>query len=803
MEIYKNPRYSVEQRVNDLMERMTVTEKVCQLTCAYAYGGTVNPDELAQGIGHVGMSCGAMSIEENARLVNEVQRYLMEKTRLGIPAIFHVETLNGGSLTGATVYPIPLGMAAGFDPALVHKMGTQIREEMTASGQKMALAPVLDIARDPRWGRMGETYGECPSLTSAMGTAYISGIQGEAEDHGMSACAKHFLGYAASEGGLNMAGAHIGERELKEVYAKPFAAAIQNAGLGGVMNCYLAVDGEPVTGTEKYLTGLLRDELGFDGTVVADYGSIDKLADVFGIAKDKADAGAMALSAGLDVETPRRVCLNEEFVKRAEDGAIPMDIIDRALRRNLTQKFELGLFEHPFADAEKMKAACHEPAHKETAYRLACESMTLLKNKNQILPLKGKMKIAVIGPSADSCRALFGGYTYPAFYEGMRDMLSGLSKSMGLEGVEAQEGQKAFLQQMLEQMPETENLIRAVYTGIRTVKEAICETAKEIDPESCVTCTAGCDHLSDREGGFQEALKTAKESDVILFVCGGMNGSSEKCTMGENVDASSIGLPGKQEKLMELLGETGIPLIVVHMDGRPLSSIWAKEHADAILEAWHPGQMGARAIADTLFGKHNPCGKLPVTVVRNSGQIPVYAEQNRGSGVSGRGKGNNNITQGYVDEAGYPLYCFGYGMSYTSFEIDGAVLSGKAMKPDEMITVSCKVRNTGKMAGAEVVQLYFIDKCASVVRPNKELAGFERVELRPGEQKEVTFLFHADQTAFLGTDMKWRVEAGEIELLLGNSSEHIRTAGIVEITETRTMKNGRRTYYAEKGGDVR
>lgn len=793
MEIYKNPDYSIPERVEDLMNRMTLEEKVCQLTTAYAYGGRLDLNELASGIGHVGMSNGTMTPEGNAEMVNSTQKYLLENTRLGIPAIFHVETLNGGSLAEATTYPIPLGLAASFDEKSVHQMGEQLRKEMVATGQKMALAPVLDISRDPRWGRMGETYGESPTLTAVMGTAYVSGIQGQLGKNGMSACAKHFLGYAASEGGLNMAGAHIGPRELKEVYAKPFAAAIQNAGMKGVMNCYLAVDGEPATGTKQYLTDLLRGELGFDGTVVADYGSIDKLSDVFGIAKDKAEAGTLALSAGLDVETPRRICLNDEFIRRVESGEVPIEIVDTALRRNLTLKFQLGLFEHPYVDAEALRAAYHNPKHTELSYRLACESMTLLKNEGGILPLKGKQKIAVIGPNAANFRALFGGYTYPAFYEGMRNMLLGLSQSMGLEGVEAQEGQMAFLKQMVAMLPEVEQLIAMNYPGVSTVLDALKKAAPELE----FTYAKGCSNLEKDESGFVEAITAAKDSDAILFVCGGRNGSADGCTMGENVDSSDIGLPGSQEALMEALGGIGVPLIVVHLDGKPLSSVWAAEHAAAILEAWHPGQMGAQAITDTIFGKNNPSGKLPVTALRHAGQIPIYAEQPRGSGAGGRGQGNNNITQGYVDEPGFALYPFGHGLSYTSFTITNLSVSTAELSSDGEVTVFCTVENTGKIAGSETVFLYFIDKLASVVRPNKELAGFAKVELQPGERRRVSFTFHADQTAFVDRNMDWLVERGETELLIGSSSEKLETAGMVRVTDSRFLPQGRRHYFAE------
>lgn len=800
---YQNATLSVRERVEDLISRMTPLEKACQLSCAYAYGGRLDlENDLKDGIGQIGISSGTMTLKGNAQLVNCVQKYLVENTRLGIPALFHVETLNGGSVAKATTYPIPLGLAASWDTEKVGQMAEEIHDEMAVSGLRMALAPVLDIARDPRWGRMGETYGECPTLTAAMGEAYIRGIQGEPDEESMAACAKHFLGYAASEGGLNMAGAHIGPRELREVHGKPFEAAIRKAGLKGVMNCYLAADGEPTAGSRRYLTDILRGEFGFGGVTVADYGSMDKLCDIFGVAKDKAEAGAMALAAGLDTETPRRICLGDAFVERLEKGEIPMEVVDEPLRRLLSLKFDLGLFENPYADEEQMEAKMQKESHRKNSYELACESMVLLKNDNNILPLKktdGTMplkKIAVIGPGSDNYRALFGGYTYPAFYEGMRNMLTGMSKSMGLEGVDAQSSQKAFLKTMLAQMPEVEKLIEANYPGVLTACEAIRRAALEERLDICVSYAKGCDYMGTDRSGFEEAVRLAAESDVVLFFAGGRNGSADGCTMGENVDSCNVGLPGVQEELAKALEATGRPLIIIHMDGKPLSSVWAKENAAAILEAWHPGQLGAQAIADTLLGKNNPCGKLPVTVVRHAGQIPVYAEQNKGSGATGRGRGNNSITQGYVDEPGVALFPFGYGLSYTKFSINECRLSKEQMASDGTITVSCKVTNTGDRTGDEIVQLYFTDKLSSVVRPNKELAGFMRITLQPGESRQMEFIFASDQTAFVGLDGKWRIEAGEVEFFVGDSSNELVSTGCVAIQDTRILENGARTYYS-------
>ena len=788
---YRDSSLSVAERVRDLMGRMTVREKVCQLGSAYAYGGSIANMEqaLASGIGQVGMSSGTTSLEGNAQLVNTVQDHLLHKTRLGIPALFHVETLNGGSLFKATTYPIPLGLASTWNPDNVRKMGDEIRQEMSAAGMKFALAPVVDVARDPRWGRMGETYGESPALISAMGTAYVQGIQGssgqsESEDK-LAACAKHFLGYSASEGGLNMAGAHIGPRELREVYARPFQALIRDADLKGVMNCYLAIDGEPVTGSKKYLTDLLRGELGFTGLTLSDYGSIEKLADVFHLTQTHTEAGILALRSGLDTEAPGRTCLNDELIQKIETGELPEEILDAPLRRLLTLKFELGLFEHPYADLEKMRQLFSSPAHLDTSLELAQESIVLLKNENALLPLRGNYrKIALIGPGGASSRTLFGGYTYIAFYEGMLAMLKGIAASMGLEGVGAMEAQKKQLESMLAQMPDVEQMLARSYGAQPGLVETLRTMAAQYLPGASVQYEPGCDFLREDRSGFPAAVALAEQSDFVILLLGGKNGSGTGCTMGENVDSSSIGLPGVQEELARAVKATGKPVVLIHMDGRPLSSCWASENLDAILEAWHPGQCGAKAIGNVLFGLYNPGGKMPATALRSVGQIPMYAEQPNGSGTLGRGRGNNDLTQGYVNEPGFPLYPFGYGLSYTTFSISGITLLEHACAADGCVHVTCQVQNTGSCAGDEVVQLYFRDPVATAVRPQKELAGFQRVHLLPGEQVEVRFTFAARQTAFIGLDHAWRVEAGDIELFVGNRSDALDSAGCFQIQNT-------------------
>lgn len=797
MDNYKNSNLSTVERVKDLMSKMTIEEKVSQLTSAYAYGGNVDMTQLELGIGHIGMSSGTMTVEGNVELVNKIQKYLIEETRLGIPAIFHVETLNGGSLTKATTYPIPLGLASSFNSEAVQKMAECISAEMVATGQRMALAPVVDIARDPRWGRIGETYGESPTLTGALGAAYAKGIQGTDLKKNMSCCPKHFVGYAAGEGGLNIAGAHMGQRELREVHSKPFQAMINEAKITGVMNCYLAIDGDPMVSNREALTELLREQMGFEGAVIADYGSIDKLFEVFNITKDEVEAGVMALSAGLDLETPSRKCMNDELVERVKAGKVDEKIINLALERNLTLKFDLGLFENPFADLEKTKLVYQSDEAIELSYNLCCEGTVMLRNENDILPLKNIKKIAIIGPNGNNFRGLFGGYTYPAFYEGMRNTISGISKSMGLEGVTANNSQKTMLEQMLSQMPEVETLIKNNYKDIKTVFEGIKSKAHECDKDIEVRFSMGCDYLTHDKSGFREAIELAKSSDVVIFACGGKNGSAEGSTMGENVDDCYVGLPGIQEELAKELKLTGVPIVMLHLDGRPLSSVWASEEADAIIEAWHPGQVGGKAIADMIFGDVAPSGKLAITTVRHEGQIPIYAEQHRGNGMTGKGRTNSSIASGYLQDTGHPLYAFGFGKTYTTFKISDIEINKREILSNESVKISLNVTNIGEREGTEVVQLYVSDLISNKVRPIKELCGFKRVTLEQNETKNVEFELFADQLAIWLKEEKWVVEEGEIEVLIGNSSDNLEHVGIVNIKDSREF-NGRYRHLIAK-----
>ena len=531
-------------------------------------------------------------------------------------------------MAGATTFPIPIGMGASWDKEMVGAVATSIREEVNHSGMKLSFAPVVDVSRDPRWGRLGETYGENATLASGLGCEYVSDLQGDDLKTGVAATAKHFVAYAMSEGGLNMAATHVSHRELREVYAKPFEALIRKAGIEGIMNAYQAIDGEPVAASKKILTNLLRDELGFEGLTISDYQSIGKVHFVFKLAADETGAGILAMNAGLDTETPDNVCYGDGFIEAIKNGLVDSARIDEAVSRVLALKFKLGLFENPYASAKKLKANLQCDEHLNSSYEMACKSFVLLKNEKNILPLSGNYKkIAVIGPNANDLRNLFGGYSFIANYEMMYGFMTQSGQGRGLEGVDIDPEKMAAKEAMIKMMPTLDQAIGMNFPGIKTVYQAICEEFSNAD----VGYAKGCDLSSPDTSGFDEAVNLAAESEVAILVLGGKNGSGEGCTMGENVDSSSVGLPGVQEELAKAVAATGKPIIIIHMNGRPLSSTWAVENAAAILEVWHPGQCGAKAIADTLSGANNPGGKLPVTVVRNAGHIPIYADQLRGS----------------------------------------------------------------------------------------------------------------------------------------------------------------------------
>jgi Beta-glucosidase-related glycosidases len=802
---YKNPRLTTEERVNDLISRMTLEQKIAQLNCVLSIGGSIDnmEQQLSNGMGGIAVMLGGLTLDDNVKMVKTFQKFLVEKTELGIPAILHSESLSGGVFAGATNFPVSIGLAATWDADKVQEMGNIIRQQMKTLGIRQALSPVMDVARDLRFGRVGETYGENPTLTSQMSVAYVKGLQGESLKDGIAATAKHFLGYAVSEGGLNMASSNIPPRELREVYAKPFEASIREAGLASVMNSYGSLDNEPVISSKAILNDLLRGELGFEGVTVTDYASIDKLVGDYCVAEDLVKAGIMSMEAGMDMELPNPAAYGPGLREAVKSGDLDVSAIDTAVRRVLSLKFQLGLFENPYPDTEGMLQAYGNSQNEKLSYDLACKSAVLVKNQGGILPLKKSKKIAVIGPNADSLRNLFGGYTYPSFAEFMLENIATLAQMSQAEDANVEEiltGMVGVKVKITDGMPSNpgdipsiHQVLPAMYPRAKTVLQAI----REACPESEIVYSKGCGIKGDDRSLFEEAAAYAGQSDVVIMVMGAKNGIGETASVGEGVDSSDIGLPGVQEELVRAIYDTGKPVILVHMSARPLCSEWIAEHIPAVLEVWHPGQCGAAAIADVLFGKTAPGGKLPFTVIRGAGQIPSYADHRKGSGYAGRRNSVITNRNGYVNESNKPLFPFGHGLSYTQFEISDLKLSEKSIPSDGSLEIECCVKNIGDRAGDEVVQLYFSDRCASMVRPVKELAGFKRVTLAPGEKKAVCFKFSASQTAFLDKQMRWIIESGDIDVMVGVSSEDIILTDAFSISDTAILKNSGRAFYAE------
>lgn len=754
---YRNASLTIEERVADLLARMTVDEKLAQIgavwSTALLEGESLSEEKageaLRHGIGHVTRIGAATMLRplESARLANAIQRFLVEETRLGIPAIVHEESCAGYMARDATCFPQAIGLASTWEPALIEQATDVMRAQMRAVGAHQTLAPVLDVARDPRWGRTEETFGEDPYLISRIGVAYVRGLQGDGWRRGIVATGKHFVGYGVSEGGLNWAPAHIPQRELLEVFVTPFEAAIREAKLGSMMNAYHELDGVPCGASRELFEVLLRGELGFDGVVVSDYSTIPMLMHYHRVATNKAEAASLALEAGLDVELPALSYYGEPLRQALADGRADIALVDRSVARVLRMKFELGLFENPYVDADAAPAVFDTPEQRDLARRLAQKSIVLLKNEGDLLPLdRSVRRLAVIGPHADSIRLLQGDYHYPSHLE-MR---------VGPAG--AVDPAEHFVPMV------------SVLEGIRGA----------VSPGTEVVAARGCDALDDSTDGFAEAVDAARQADVAVVVVGGKSGLAEGCTSGEFNDRADLGLPGVQQALVEAVVATGTPTVVVLVNGRPLALPWIAEHVPAVLEAWLPGEEGGNAVADVLFGIVAPGGKLPISLPRSAGQVPVYY----GHKPSG---GRSQIRGDYVDLPAKPLFPFGHGLSYTRFDYANLELSAAEVPATGAVDVRVEVTNAGSSPGEEVVQLYVHDVAASVTRPVKQLKGFRRLTLAPGETARVSFHVDMSQLAFYDRDMVFVVEPGQVEALVGSSSEDIRLTGSFEITGERRL----------------
>ena len=763
-ETYRDAARPVAERVEDLLARMSLDEKLAQLGCVWStylvegegFSASHAARLLADGIGQVTRVGGATALRprEVAAFTNALQRFLLERTRLGIPAIVHEESCAGLTARDATQFPQAIGLASTWNPELAEAMGAVIRAQMLAVGARQTLAPVLDVTRDPRWGRTEETFGEDPYLVGRMGVAYVGGIQGDDLSRGVAATAKHFLGYGASEGGLNHAPAHIGARELREIFARPFAAVIREAGIAAVMNAYSEVDGLACGGAKAILDDLLRGELGFDGVVVADYYTIGLLATFHAIAADAGEAAQTALEAGLDVELPQLDCYGAPLRARIESGAVPVALVDRAVRRMLRLKFALGLFDRAIVDAGAAASVYQTSEQRTLARRIARESIVLLKNDGGLLPLDpGTSRLAVIGPSADDPRLLQGDYSYPAHLE-------------ILYAAGRREGSTAAVPSPASTVRPGPHFVPMITprAGIRAA----------VAPGCRIRCVPGCDLTGDSRAGFAEAIEAARASEVAIVCVGGKSGLLPDCTSGEFRDRADLGLPGVQQALVEAVVATGTPTVVVVIDGRPLALPWIAEHVRALLLAWLPGEEGGHAIADVLFGRANPAGRLPITMPRSVGQIPVYYNHKSGGGRS-------QMLGDYVDLPVRPLFPFGHGLSYTRFDYGTLAIAPAVSADAGTIEITLDVTNVGPRDGDEVVQLYLRDVVASLTRPVKQLAGFARVHLPAGAACRVGFALDPRQLAFYDRDMRLTLEAGEVRVMVGASSADIRQEGSFHI----------------------
>ena len=795
MKNYMDTSLTARERAELLLQEMTLDEKIAQLTGVFSVKG--RDKEMAaffkNGIGQISTLGFRMceSIEEASAWQRELQSAVMEASRLHIPAVFHMEGVNGALLQDTTAFPSGVNRGAGFDPALEQEIGEIVSRQEAAFGFTQILAPVLDISRDSRMGRQSEAYGEDPTLAAALGSAYTRGIQetGTAGRHPESA-AKHFLGFHRGAAGIHGADVEIGESLLREVYAKPFQAAISEAGLRGVMPCYCSINGLPVHASKKILTGLLREEMGFEGVTVSDYGGAENTYTVQGTGESKAEAGYRCLKAGLDVELPMPstfAAMKELFIKGEADESI----LDAAVLRVLEAKFRMGLFENPYAlQGTELEDTIHHSHDDEVSFRAAQQSIVLLKN-NGVLPLSGREKtIAVIGPHANNARYYFGGYTHLSMVEAMYAAMNSMAGTGG--GGDSSKAEMERVPGTNVQVDETEE-----FNGVLRKLEPKCRNLLEVLRDELpgveILYAPGYHKAGADESLFPEALELVRQADVVILTLGGKNGSGSIATMAEGVDGTDINLPACQDAFIREAAKLGKPLIGVHFDGRPVSSDTADEKLDALIEAFTPAKFGAEAVANVLLGKYNPSGKLPLSVARNAGQIPIYYNHPNGSGWH---QGPSIGFQDYVDCSHKPRYCFGHGLSYTNFAYGDLVISKPEVVPDETLTVSLRVKNTGSVAGTEIVQLYLRDAHASMTRPCKELQGFARVELQPGEQKTVCFTVAPSQMAFVDEDGKWKIEKGEIEVQLGSSSEDIRLTGSYTLTKNAWIEGRDRAFYA-------
>jgi beta-glucosidase len=736
---WRDPQLTPAERADALIPHMSLEEKVAQLVGVWVgadasgdgvaphqadmLDGRPWPDLIKYGLGQLTRPFGTAPVDPvaGARSLAAAQAEIVAASRFGIPAQVHEECLTGFATWQATTYPTPLNWGASFDPDLVQEMAGRIGRSLRAAGVHQGLAPVLDVTRDYRWGRTEETIGEDPYLVGLVGAAYVRGL----EEAGIVATLKHFAGYSASRGGRNLAPAPMGRRELADIILPPFEMALRLGGARSVMNSYAEIDGVPVAADEELLTGLLREEWQFAGTVVADYFAVRFLQTLHGVAAGPGDAAALALTAGIDVELPNVDAYGAPLIEAVRSGAVDEALVDRALRRVLTQKAELGLLDEGWQQLPDDVADLRfdDEASQQVALRLARESIVLLRNEGAILPLAPHQRVALVGPVADDPMAMLGCYSFPAHVG-----VSHPEHGMGVD--------------------------------IPSLRDALSKLCPQL------TYAPGCAITGEDTSGIAEAVAAAAAADVCVLAVGDRAGLFGRGTSGEGCDAVDLRLPGVQPQLVRAVLATGTPVVLVLLAGRPYALGDEVAAAAGIVHAFFPGQLGGQALAEVLTGAVNPSGRLPVSVPRDAGGLPTtYLSPPLGQ--------RSQVSS--VDPT--PAFPFGHGLSYTTFEwCDAGPVGSTDWAVDGEATVQVTVRNTGPRAGTEVVQLYLHDPVAQTTRPVHRLVGFTRVELAPGEAARVTFVVPADMASFIGRRGRRIVEPGEVELRFGRSSGDVVAA---------------------------
>lgn len=746
---YQDPALPVAARVNDLLQRMTLQEKIRQLDMFWGRevadmdgheASGYDQDKISAVIGDHGIGSIHDFYPLSAALANRIQRYAIENTRLGIPVLFIEEGLHGYSGKGSTEFPIPLQLASAWDTALVRQAGHVIATETRAHGVDMILGPVLCLARDPRWGRTEETYGEDPYLDAWNGVSMVKGMQGEGLNRPDAVIAepKHYMTHGIPEGGTNTAPVNIGERLNRTDFLYPFEKAVRVGGAMGIMAAYSELDGIPCVDNYWSLTEVLRREWGFKGFVLSDLGAIKMTITSHHVARDTADALAQTLKAGLDMQFYDFG--HEEFVKAIsadiKDKALSMQDLDRAAGDVLRVKFLLGLFDHPYTDTTLADKVFHTQASQDLALTAAREGIVLLKNQKGVLPLNARREsIAVIGPLATS--TYVGGYSSPS--------AKGISI---LDGLRERAGEGARIAYEKGYDPGIEGTYQDVLNPF-AVKATSDSSASAPDSSAAL-----------QQQLLEKAVDLVRRSDVAVVVLG-----EEPREVGEGRDRANLDLSPQAVRMVQALYATGKPISVVLFNGRPLSIDWVAANIPAILETWFAGEKGGLAIADVLLGKVNPSGKLPITFPRSVGQLPFYYDHKPTS------------SHHYVDEASTPLFPFGQGLSYTQFVYTDLKISPAQIPPGGTADVSCTISNTGEREGTEVAELYLRDVVSSVTTPEKALKGFARITLKPNESGTVHFTLSAEQLALWNREMKHVVEPGEFRIMVGSSSEDLRLKG--------------------------